>query len=185
MALSSAMAMLRSRAPLTSLTLRQCRHVLALSQASFATQLGVSLETYRTWDSGRRSVRHDVLTHANELALRHHPHALLPLETLARLIHVHVRTLHAAAKDGRLHLTYDTRTTFRRLRARATLADAETFRHTYFDRAAWPTERPAPLTWSQIPPDYAAQIRRMRHRLGLTQAQFAARVGAARKAVVY
>jgi DNA-binding transcriptional regulator YiaG len=41
------------------------------------------------------------------------------------------------------------------------------------------------LIWSQIPADYDDQIRRVRRRLGLTQAQFAARVGAARKAVVY
>ena len=35
------------------------------------------------------------------------------------------------------------------------------------------------------PPDYAEQVRRVRQRLGLTQAEFAARIGAARKAVVY
>jgi ribosome-binding protein aMBF1 (putative translation factor) len=110
---------------------------------------------------------------------------LRPLETLARLIHVHVKTLHAAARDGRLRVTYDTRTTFRSLRARATVADADAFLHTYFEKATWPTDRPAPLIWSQIPADYDDQIRRVRRRLGLTQAQFAARVGAARKAVVY
>jgi ribosome-binding protein aMBF1 (putative translation factor) len=119
------------------------------------------------------------------MALRLDRHALLPLETLARVIHVHVRTLHAAAKDGRLNVTYDTRTTFRRLRSRATLADAEHFLHVYFEKAVWPQERPAPLTWNQIPSDYADQIRRIRQQLGLTQAQLAARVGAARKAVVY
>jgi DNA-binding transcriptional regulator YiaG len=177
--------MIRPRAPLTSLTLRQCREALGLSQANFAARLGVSLETYRTWDSGRRPVRLEMLTRANELALRHNPHELLSLETVARLIHVHVRTLHAAAKDGRLRVTYDTRTTFRRLRSRATLADAETFLHAYFEKAVWPKERPAPLTWRQIPPDYADQIRRVRQRLGLTQTQLAARVGGARKAVVY
>jgi DNA-binding XRE family transcriptional regulator len=89
------------------------------------------------------------------------------------------------ASDGRLRVTYDTRTTFRRLRARATLADADTFLHTYFENAVWPKERPAPLNWSQIPPDYADRIRHVRQRLGLTQAEFASRVGAARKAVVY
>ncbi len=61
----------------------------------------------------------------------------------------------------------------------------KTFLHAYFEKALWPTERPAPLNWHQIPPDYADQIRRVRRRLGLTQAQFAALVGAARKAVVY
>ena len=144
----------------------------------------VPLETYRTWDSGRRSVRTDVLIRANELALRCDPHALLALDTLARLIHVHRRTLHAAAKDGRLRVKYDTRTTFRRLRVRATLADAECFLHEYFKKAVWPKDRPAPLNWNQIPPDYDDQIRRVRRQLGVTQAQFAGLVGAARKAVV-
>ena len=112
------MVLCRSDAPLTTFTLRQCRYALALSQSSFAAQLGIPLETYRTWDSGRRLVRLDILTRANELMLRADPQALRPLETLARLIHVHVKTLYAAAKDGRLRVTYDTRTTFRSLRAR-------------------------------------------------------------------
>jgi DNA-binding transcriptional regulator YiaG len=174
-----------SRSAPASFTLRECRRALGVSQSTFAAQLGVPLETYRTWDSERRPVRPDILARANELALRADPHALRPLEMLARLIHVHVKTLHAAAKDGRLRVTYDTRTTFRSLRARATVADADAFFHTYFEKAAWPMERPAPLRWSENPGDYDDQIRRVRQRLGCTQAQFAARVGAARKAVVY
>jgi DNA-binding XRE family transcriptional regulator len=126
-----------------------------------------------------------VLITANELALRSNPHALLPLDVLARLIHVHVRTLHKAAREGRLRVTYDTRTTFRRLRRRATLVDAEHFLHAYFEKALWPKDRPAPMTWSQIPTDCADRVRQVRRQLGLTQAQFAARVGAARKAVIY
>ena len=90
------MAVLKSRAPLMSLTLRRCRTALGLSQAQFAAELGVPLETYRTWDSGRRHVRPAVLTLANARALRHDPHALLPLDTLALLVHVHVRTLHGS-----------------------------------------------------------------------------------------
>ena len=43
---------------------------------------------------------------------------LLPLPVLALMIGVHVRTLHAAARSGRLVVAYDTRTTFRRLRPR-------------------------------------------------------------------
>jgi hypothetical protein len=126
-AILNAMAPTTSHASLTSCTLRQCRHALAL---------------------------------------RADPHALRPLATLARLIHVHVKTLHAAARDGRLRVTYDTRTTFRSLRARATVADADTFLHTYFEQATWPTDRPAPLIWSQIPSDYDDQIRCVRRRLG-------------------
>ena len=179
------MARLNARTPLTSLTLRQCRETLGLSQATFAAQLGISLETYRTWDSGRRFPRPTVLTTANELALRAEPHVLRPLPMLARLIHVHVKTLYAAAKDGRLRVTYDTRTTFRRLRARATVTDVDTFLQAYFEKAMWPRERPVPLTWQTVPADYADRIKRVRQRLGLSQAAFAARVGAARKAVVY
>ena len=61
-------------------------------------------------------------------------HALLPLPVLALLIGVHVKTLRAAARDGRLPVTYDTRTTFRRLRARATPAGARAFRRSYYGR---------------------------------------------------
>ena len=43
----------------------------------------------------------------------------------------------------------------------------------------------APLTWSAVPIDYDVRIRAVRRSLGLSQARFAARVGAARKAVVY
>ena len=85
MALWGPMTVLQPRAPLTTLSLRQCRQALALSQSSFSARLGVSLETYRTWDSGRRPPRLEDLTTANELALRNNPQALLPLGTLARL----------------------------------------------------------------------------------------------------
>jgi len=47
---------------------------------------------------------------------------LLPLGVLATLIGVHIRTLRNAARDGRLPVAYDTRTTFRRLRTQATPA---------------------------------------------------------------
>ena len=104
---------------------------------------------------------------------------------LALLIGVHVKTLRSAARDGRLPVTYDTRTTFRRLWARATLADTRVFRRSYYGRTVRPDDRRAPLTWSTVPVDYAVRIRAVRRDLGLSQAQFAARVGAARKAVVY
>ena len=35
-------------------TLRECRIALGQSQAAFAATLGVSPESYRTWDTGRR-----------------------------------------------------------------------------------------------------------------------------------
>ena len=96
-----------------------------------------------------------------------------------------VKTLRAAARDGRLPVTYDTRTTFRRLRARATPAAARAFRRSYYGRTVRPDDRRAPLTWAIVPDDYAEQIRALRRARGLSQAQLATLVGAARKAVVY
>ena len=121
-------------------TLRECRIALGQSQAAFAAMLGASPESYRTWDAGRRATPPKILARARALATHRDDHALLPLPVLALLIGVHVKTLRAAARDGRLPVTYDTRTTFRRLRARATLADARAFRRSYYGR----TVRPVP-----------------------------------------
>jgi DNA-binding XRE family transcriptional regulator len=101
------------------------------------------------------------------------------------LIGVHVRTFRNVARDGRLSVTYDTRTTFRCLRARATLADARTFRRSYYGHRVRAEDRRVPLTWSTVPLDYDVKIRVLRQRLGMSQARFADLVGAARKAVVY
>ena len=104
---------------------------------------------------------------------------------LALIIGVHVKTLRAAARDGRLPVTYDNKTTFRRLRARATPAAAKAFRRSYYGRTVRPADHRAPLTWASVPDDYDVRIRAVRRSLGLSQARFATRVGAAWKAVVY
>ena len=145
-------------------TLRECRIALGQSQAAFAAMLGASPESYRTWDAGRRATPLKILARAKALATHRDDHALLPLPVLALLIGVHVKTLRSAARDGRLLVTYDTRTTFRRLRARATPAAARAFRRSYYGRPVQPIDRRA---------------------RGLSQAQLATLVGAARKAVVY
>ena len=105
------------------------------SQAAFAAMLGASPESYRTWDAGRRATPLKILARARALATHRDDHAFLPLPVLALLIGVHVKTLRSAARDGRLPVTYDTQTTFRQLRARATLAAVTQFRHAY----GWPT----------------------------------------------
>ena len=166
-------------------TLRECRIALGQSQAAFAAMLGVSPESYRTWDAGRRATPPKMLARARALATHRDEQALLPLPVLAPLIGVHVKTLRAAARDGRLPVTYDTRTTFRRLRARATLADTRAFRRSYYGRTVRQDDRRAPLTWAMVPRDYAAQICAVRRARGLSQAQLATLVGAAHKAVVY
>ena len=161
-------------------TLRECRIALDQSQAAFALMLGASAESYRTWDAGRRATPPQILARARALATHRDEHALLPLPVLALLIGVHVKTLRAAARDGRLPVTFDTRTTFRRLRARATPADAKAFRRSYYGRTVRPDDRRAPLTWASVPDDYDAQIRMLRHARGLSQAQLATLVGVGR-----
>ena len=170
---------------MTPETLRECRKALEFSQSAFAAVLGVSPDTYRVWDSGRRPPPARFLDRARALVAHQDAQELLPLDVLATLIGVHVRTLRNAARDGRLSVTYDTRTTFRRLRTRATLDDARAFRQTYFGRTVRAEDRCTPLTWSVIPPDYDVRIRALRQNLGVSQARFAELVGAARKAVVY
>ena len=147
--------------------------------------LGASPESYRTWDAGRRATPPKMLARARALATHRDDHALLPLPVLALLIGVHVKTLRSAARDGRLPVTYDNKTTFRRLRARATPAAARALRRSYYGRTVRPDDRRAPLTWASVPDDYDAQIRAVRRARGLSQAQLATLVGAARKAVVY
>ena len=166
-------------------TLRECRIALGQSQAACAAMLGVSPESYRTWDAGRRATPPQVMARARALATHRDDHALLPLPVLALLIGVHVKTLRAAARDGRLPVTYDTRTTFRRLRACATPAAAWQFRRSYFGRQVLQADRRQPLTWASVPADYDVQIRALRRARGLSQAQLATLVGAAHKAVVY
>ena len=166
-------------------TLRECRIALGQSQAAFAAMLGASPESYRTWDAGRRATPLKILARARALATHRDDHALLPLSVLALLIGVHVKTLRAATRDGRLPVTYDTRTTFRRLRARATLAAARQFRHSYFGRQVRRADRREPPSWASVPDDYDVQIRALRRARGLSQGQLATLVGAARKAVVY
>ena len=170
---------------MTDPSLRQCREGLGLSQLAFARQLGVAPESYRTWDAGRRPVPAAILARARALVAHRDAHGLLPLPLLATLVGVHVRTLQNAARDGRLPVEFDTRTTFRHLRARATPTNATLFRQVYYNKPVRPKDRRDLLTWATIPPDYPAQIRIIRQRLGLSQTRFAALVGAARKAVVY
>ena len=152
-------------------TLRACRIALGQSQAAFAAMLGVSPESYRTWDAGRRATPPHVMARARALATHRDEHALLPLPVLALLIGVHVKALRAAARDGRLPVTYDNKTTFRRLRGRATLATARQFRHSYFGRQVRRADRREPPSWASVPDDYDVQIRALRRARGVSQAQ--------------
>ena len=94
-------------------------------------------------------------------------------------------TLRNAARDGRLTVTYDTRTTFRRLPDRAPLAETRIFRQSYYGRSVRAEARRLPRASSAIPLDYDVRIRAVRSRLSLSQVHFAQLVGTAGKAVVY
>ena len=62
---------------------------------------------------------------------------------------------------------FDTRTTFRRLRARATPAAAQQFRRRYFGRQVRRADRRQPLTWASVPeerPAHPVLSRRSRRR---------------------
>src|SRR5947207_15106662 len=92
--------------------IRSVRLRLQLSQSQFATLLRVSVETYRTWDSGRRLVADEWLDKARAIAATNDPNRLWSLRQLATELGVHVRTLRDAARTGRLDVLYENRFVF-------------------------------------------------------------------------
>lgn len=114
--------------------LRKIRTQLGLSQAECATALGVAVETFRTWCAGRRQAPEAIVRKARALKVKRPPHDRVPLHVLADEFHVHVRTLRAAAHDGRLAATFAPRTFFGRLTATATRDAAARFMATWYRR---------------------------------------------------
>ena len=164
--------------------LRRLRLALGLSQREFASRLGLSPESYRTWDAGRRVAPTEIVARARTLA-RGSQAQLLSLETLAKVLGVHQRTLQKAALDGRLAVSYETRPVFGHLVPRASLAAGRAFVRNYY-RQTTKWNRPAPPPGlSTAPDDYDVRVDTVRRRLGLTQTKFAHEVGAAGKAIVY
>ena len=101
--------------------LRELRRAIGLGQREFAGLLSVPLETFRPWDSGRREVSIAVLQQAREAVAHHHrQHEPLPLAQLARELNVHVRTLQAAVRTGRLEAHFSVKSVFGQPRRRAT-----------------------------------------------------------------
>src|SRR5260221_9894252 len=92
--------------------LREIRTRLGLSQTECATAVGVALETFRTWDAGRRPAPEAIVRRVETLETKRLPQARVPLPVLAEELHVHVRTLRAAARDGRLAVTFNSRPHF-------------------------------------------------------------------------
>lgn len=165
--------------------MKAIRTRLRLSQAECAAALDVAVETFRTWDSGRRLPPAVVFQRVEALGGKR-PHQRLPLERLAHELGVHVRTLRAAAHDGRLAATFDPRPYFGHLTATATREAGARFMTTWYRRTYGRGRRPlVAVCRVVVPPNYAATLVGLRRRLRLSQQQLAAKVGAAGKAVVY
>ena len=176
-------------APSSSLSpsaLRGIRTRLGLSQTACAAALGVAVETFRTWDAGRRLAPAEVVRRAEALTVKRPALQRLPLQVLANELHVHVRTLRAAARDGRLAATFAPRPYFGNLAATATREAGQHFMATWYRRTyGRGVRRPVAVCRVIVPQNYAAMLLGLRRRLGLNQGQFADRIGAASKAVVY
>lgn len=164
--------------------LRELRRSANLGQREFAALLSVPLETLRTWDSGRRAIPIRVLQRAAEaVAARHHQQELLPLDQLARNLGVHIRTLQAAARTGRLKAHFTVRSAFGRPIRYASREAGEQFLARYY--RCFSGQEVCPLPLPIVPDNYDTHLRNLRWRLRVTQQGLAHRVGVAGRAVVY
>lgn len=164
--------------------LRELRRAIGLGQREFAALLSIPLESFRPWDSGRRVVSAAVLQRARE-AVTHHQwqSELLPLDRLAQELHVHLRTLQAAARTGRLDAHFSVRLAFGRPIRYASRAAGEQFLLRHY--RCFSGQQGCPLPLPTVPDDYDEHLRELRRRMRLTQEALARRIGAAGKAVVY
>jgi DNA-binding transcriptional regulator YiaG len=166
-------------------TLRDCREATQSSQAAFAERLGVSLQSYRMWDAGRRPVPGELLVRARAFANVALPDGAMALLALAPLLGVSVFRLREAARDGRLAVSYDRRVVFGRLVPRATLAAGKAYKSRFYNKRKRWVALPAPPEFAAVPEDYDRQVVALRQDLGLSQIQLAQRIGAAGRAVIY
>ena len=149
-----------------------------------ADLLDIPVNTFRMWDSGLRQSPAHLVTRARKALAAHARRCeLLPLAELARELGVHVRTLQAAARTGRLETQFTVRSVFGRPVRFASRHAGEQFIDRYYRCFGGQGICPAPLP--NVPDDYDKRIQRLRRRRGLTQGVLARRIGAAGKAVVY
>jgi DNA-binding transcriptional regulator YiaG len=166
--------------------LRELRRAADLSQQEFAALMSVPVNTFRMWDSGLRPAPLDAVYRAR-LAVAEHARntQFVSLAQLACELGVHVRTLRAAARTGRLVVRFSSRSAFGRPIRFATRSAASAFMERYYRQSYSRTaRRPSPPDM-HVPSDCADRLSQVRRTLGLTQGQFAEKIGAASKAVVY
>ena len=146
--------------------------------------LSVPVNTLRMWDSELRPVPVDVLPRAARAVAEHAKRsAPLSLDHLARELGVHERTLRAAARTGRLQVTFSVRSVFGRPIRLGTRAAGDVFARTHYRHYGRPRQVLAPLP--SVPINYHVYLKYLRRRLRLTQDALAHRIGAANKAVIY
>ena len=167
--------------------LREIRCALGLSQRVFATRLGVSTESFRVWESGRRSVPDDVRERAAQLARLSQSSFPMALSTLAKVLGVSEMTLRNAVRSGRLPIAVEAPLFLGKPILRALRVDGESFLENHYRRAPRRNSRPrsCPNGLPPVAADYAQRVRILRTRLRLSQREFAHHLGAAGKAVVY
>src|SRR6266436_4068423 len=147
--------------------LREIRTRLRLSQAECATALGVAVETLRTWDAGRRPAPEAIVREVQTLETKQPPQTRLPLKVLANELHVHVRTLRAAARDGRLVVAISSRPHFSKPTTTATREAGAQFMATWYRRTyGRGRRRLVAVCRVTVPANYAATIVALRYRLG-------------------
>lgn len=133
--------------------LRELRCAAGLSQQEFAALINVPVNTFRMWDSGLRPVPAHMLERAKVAMTEHARNAeLLSLDQLARELGVHQRTLRAAARTGRLHVTFSSRSAFGRPIRLATRAAGHAFIRKDYRRYGGQSPAVAPLPL--VPDDY-------------------------------
>lgn len=109
-------------------TLREIRLATGRSQRAFAALIGIPIETYRRFDSGRRAAGLDLLHRAEQLLNQHQRDtALFTLDALVGEFAIRPRTLRAAARDGRLHVHLSTKSVFGRPLRLATRSAVDEF----------------------------------------------------------
>jgi DNA-binding transcriptional regulator YiaG len=166
--------------------LRELRSDARLSQRAFAELLAVPVNTFRMWDSALRPIPIGIMERAKASVRKHATDTEpLPLDQLASELDVHMRTLRAAARTGRLVVRLSSRSAFGRPIRFATRSAASAFMERYYRQSYSRTARRPPPPDTHVPPDFANRLLQVRRALRLTQAELAEEIGAASKAVVY
>lgn len=164
--------------------LRELRLNAGLSQRDLAALLDVPLNTFRMWDSGlRRPAEHWVVRARAAVHKETRQRQLLPLSELANELGVHIRTLQAAVRMGRLEAQFSVRSVFGRPIRLVSRAAGQRFLVTHYRCVGRRPFCVPPLP--VVPNDYHERLRKLRARMHWTQTALARRIGAAGKAVVY